>query len=103
MFFFRSKVDGLLAGASLFFVGLSAVPAGVIAQSTMPAPPTRIRVASEAVTAAFRRADSDGDGLLTREESAHLPAIYAQFDELDVNHDGVLTIDEFDAWLSRNN
>lgn len=49
--------------------------------------------------AAFKRADADNDGLLTRDESAHLPAVYAHFDELDSNHDGVLSFDEFIAAL----
>ena len=55
-------------------------------------PSARERVAMEA---AFARADVNGDGKLTRAEAAHLPAIEARFDELDTNHDGFLSVDEF--------
>ena len=39
--------------------------------------------------------DTNGDGKLSRAEAAHLPAIEARFDELDTNHDGFLSVDEF--------
>ena len=55
-------------------------------------PSARERMAMEA---AFARADVNGDGKLTRAEAAHLPAIEARFDELDTNHDGFLSVDEF--------
>lgn len=55
-------------------------------------PSARERIAMEA---AFARADVNGDGKLTRAEAAHLPAIEARFDELDTNHDGFLSVDEF--------
>jgi EF hand len=50
----------------------------------------------------FRRADSDGDGALTRAEADKaLPRLGAKFDRIDANHDGKLTQDElrryFDA------
>jgi hypothetical protein len=50
----------------------------------------------------FHRADSDGDGGLTRPEADKaLPRLGAKFDRIDTNHDGKLTPDElrryFDA------
>ena len=45
--------------------------------------------------AAFARADLNGDGRLSREESVHLPAIEARFDEIDTDHDGFLGFEEF--------
>jgi hypothetical protein len=45
--------------------------------------------------AAFRRADTNKDGRLSREEAAALPAILARFDELDGNKDGYLSLEEF--------
>ena len=42
--------------------------------------------------AAMLRADSDGDGVITRAE--HLAQAAARFDRLDVNRDGKLTADE---------
>jgi Ca2+-binding EF-hand superfamily protein len=46
---------------------------------------------------AFSRADLNSDGKLTRAEAVHLPAIEARFDELDTNHDGFLSLEEFIA------
>jgi len=50
----------------------------------------------------FRRADADGDGVLSRSEADKaLPRIGAKFDRIDANHDGKLSEDElrryFDA------
>jgi len=47
-----------------------------------------------AFESAFKRADANGDGKLSKEEASRLPAIAARFDELDKNKDGFLTPDE---------
>ena len=47
--------------------------------------------------AAFTRADGNGDGKLSKEEAARMPAIAAKFDELDTNKDGFLNMEEFAA------
>ena len=52
----------------------------------------RDRVVMEA---AFSRADTNDDGLLSKEESARLPVFAAKFDELDADHDGTLDLLEF--------
>jgi hypothetical protein len=44
---------------------------------------------------AFRRADANKDGKLSREEAAAIPAVAARFDELDANKDGFLSLEEF--------
>lgn len=44
---------------------------------------------------AFSRADTNGDGKLSKEEAARMPAISAKFEELDTNKDGALSMDEF--------
>ena len=44
---------------------------------------------------AFSRADTNGDGKLSKEEAARMPAISAKFEELDGNKDGSLSMDEF--------
>lgn len=49
----------------------------------------------EAIEAAFARADSNGDGKLSRDESQRFPEIAARFDELDTNRDGFLSLAEF--------
>ncbi len=45
--------------------------------------------------AAFNRADTNGDGRLSREEARHFPAIEPGFDQLDLNHDHFISRDEF--------
>jgi EF hand len=47
--------------------------------------------------AAFKRADANGDGKLSKEGTASLPAIAARFDDFDKDKDGFLSMDEFMA------
>ena len=76
----------------------------VMAQATMPPAAVEPLVGAQfsatgrvAVEAAFTLADLNGDGSLSREEVARLPAIAARFDELDDDKDGVLSLEEFAA------
>ena len=48
-----------------------------------------------AAQAAFKRADANGDGKLSKDEAARLPAVAARFDELDKDKDGLLSMAEF--------
>lgn len=48
-----------------------------------------------AIEAAFKRADANGDGKLSKEESARLPEVQANFDALDKDKDGSLSMAEF--------
>jgi Ca2+-binding EF-hand superfamily protein len=50
-----------------------------------------------AIEAAFKRADTNGDGKLSKEESARLPEVQANFDTLDKDKDGSLSLAEFMA------
>ena len=51
----------------------------------------------EAIEAAFARADTNGDGKLSREEAQRFPEIANRFDALDLDHDGYLSLAEFAA------
>ena len=79
----------LLAGASV----------AACAQTQAPVSESSAR-ARLAVEAAFNRADTNGDGRLSREEAGHLPAIALKFDDLDTNKDGFLSMEEFSAVLN---
>jgi hypothetical protein len=42
----------------------------------------------------IKQADTDGNGLLSRDEAKSLPRLAKHFDEIDANHDGQLSQDE---------
>ena len=67
----------------------------VAAEPAAPGKPVVHRQAD----AAFDRADSNHDGMLSRAEAERLPAISLRFDELDVNKDQMLSREEFDNAL----
>jgi EF hand len=50
--------------------------------------------------AAFKRADANGDGKLSKAEATSLPAIASRFDELDADKDTFLSMAEFSAGLA---
>ena len=53
--------------------------------------------------ARFKQADTNGDGMLSREEAKALPMIAKHFDEIDANHDGQVTADELRAYHAKMN
>jgi hypothetical protein len=48
--------------------------------------------------ARFKAADTDGNGMLSRQEAAALPRIAKHFDEIDANKDNQVTADELRAF-----
>lgn len=50
-----------------------------------------------AAQAAFKKADANGDGKLSKDEAAKVPKIASMFDRLDQNKDGALDLAEFSA------
>ena len=72
------------------------VPAFSSAQTPTPAPAAQQQqVDKVAAEAAFKRADANQDGKLSKEEAARLPAVAGKFAELDKDKDGALNMDEF--------
>jgi EF hand len=68
------------------------------AKDSAPGQRMQATAASKAdAAAAFKRADANADGKLSKEEAASLPAIAARFDEFDKDKDGFLSMDEFMA------
>jgi Ca2+-binding EF-hand superfamily protein len=53
---------------------------------------------AEKMQARLKAADKDGDGKISRAESAALPRIAKHFDEIDTNKDGFLTHEEMKAF-----
>ena len=99
-------IAGCAAVASLPLPAQTAappLPAGV--QPAMPAPVTPPLPANRWTVAqireAFQLADSNGDGQLTRAEAQRLPIMPRSFEEADLNKDGVLTLDEYQASFAR--
>ena len=46
----------------------------------------------------IKQADTNGDGMLSKEEAKALPMISKHFDEIDTNHDGQITKEELHAF-----
>ncbi|ART56522.1 calcium-binding protein [Acidovorax carolinensis] len=66
---------------------------GPATSSPHPTTPTAMGASS---TAAFDRADANGDGKLSTDEAATLPAIGNRFEQLDTDRDGSLSRAEFE-------
>jgi hypothetical protein len=77
----------LRSSAATSMVALSAISFGLPAFAAGPP--------SEAAMSAFKRADANGDGKLSKEEAMKMPGIADKFDALDVNGDGFLSLSEF--------
>ncbi|RYF20283.1 MAG: EF-hand domain-containing protein [Comamonadaceae bacterium] len=58
------------------------------------------QTAQSSVNAAFARADANQDNQLSPAEAASFPAIGNRFKELDGDHDGSLSLQEFQAGAS---
>jgi len=83
--------------AKRVLVNISAIVLGVAGASCSVAGGGVSAVDREAIEAAFARADTDGDGKLSRAEAQRFPEIAARFDQLDREQDGFLTLAEFAA------
>ena len=46
----------------------------------------------------FKKADTNGDGMISRQEAAALPRLLKNFDAIDTNHDGQITGEELRAF-----
>ena len=83
---FRTSKPLVVLAAALSF----ALPA-------LPQQPGPMPLGSDPSEAAFKAADTNKDGVLSRDEAAKLPTLAPRFDELDKNKDGVPSFEEFRA------
>lgn len=58
------------------------------------------RSAGNPLDAAFKRADTNGDGRLSRKEAEHFPMLSQRFDNVDIDGDAFLSREEFDRAIS---
>ena len=98
----------ILATASAWSLGVAAQGAQPAQPGTPPSaqpgtPPAAQQPAtvSPAMQAAFKRADADGDGKLSRDEAAKAGMAGDKFVVLDKNNDGMLDLIEFSAPVTK--
>ena len=53
------------------------------------------------VEGAFKKADQDNDGTLTRDEAKSMPRVGKNFDAIDVDKDGTVSMDEIYAFMQQ--
>ena len=75
---------------------LTAVALGSVAVVAIAAPEGR--EARGAMQDRIKQADTNGDGMLSRDEAKALPRILKHFDEIDTNHDNQISADELRAF-----
>jgi len=96
----------LLTAASFAVLALGAQAQGTqtagAAQAADGTPPAAAATtdAKATIQAAFKRADTNSDGKLSREEAAALPAVAEKFTQLDKDSDGGITAAEFEAGVA---
>lgn len=95
----------------VLFLALVSMAASAQSQNQIPARPGRAATSarvqapaavgtpqglrSPSLEAAFRRADSDSDGRLSRQETEHFPMLAERFEQIDRNRDRHLSREEF--------
>lgn len=102
-----------MRSANAIVVILSCAGAGALAQ-TIPAPVPAASTASasqqpvpatqwtvDQAREAFRRADADGNGVLSRAEAQRLAIMPRSFEDTDTNKDGVIDLNEYLASFGR--
>ena len=99
----RALLAWALAGAVSSIALAQAPPSRRPPPAQLEAAPTASRAAqanpqrasSPALDAAFRRADRDSDGRLSRQEADHFPMLAERFEQIDRDQDRHLSRDEF--------
>jgi Ca2+-binding EF-hand superfamily protein len=85
--------------AILTALGLASAASLVFADDSTTAPQPQGQHRHEKMMEKLHAADTNGDGLISRQEAAALPMLAKHFDEIDTNHDGQLSKDELKAYF----
>ncbi len=91
------RLPAVIAASLCVAVGAGAF-AQTAAQATKPdgsKPAPQAMAANQQAEAAFKRADTNRDGKLSRTEADHLPAVAARFEQVDTNRDQFISLEEF--------
>ncbi len=87
----------LVAGSA---TAILAIAGSAFAQQ-QPAPGARAEQAKAKLDAKFKAADTNHDGMLSREEAkAGMPNVYKHFDEIDTAKKGAVSEEEIGAYLA---
>ena len=86
-----------LRSATLIAALAAALPLTALAQQAQPGQPAQPgqQPAASTPEVAFMRADTNGDGKLSKAEAARIPSVASKFDALDKDKDGMLSMGEY--------
>jgi hypothetical protein len=96
----RRSITHFEATSVLFF----ALATGCAFSARAQAPDTQIPASKpkwspQQIDQAFKLADSNGDGQISRDEAQRFAAVLKRFDQVDVDKDGLISRAEWDAAL----
>ena len=60
---------------------------------------TRSQAMHDKGAAAFKKADKDSDGTLDKKEAKSMPRVAKNFDAIDTDHDGTVSMDEVHSYM----
>jgi|LNFM01.1.fsa_nt_gb hypothetical protein len=89
----KNLIANFEARSVMLIAGWTLGAASAAMAQNMPARPAAPSDAD--ISATFKQADKNGDGKLSREEAAALPAVADNHDKVDANADGSISADEF--------
>ena len=89
----RSTLSQLIT--SLAVAAPLALGTGLATAQTSSTGSTGTAGAASTADSAFKRADANSDGKLSKEEAASMPTVASKFQELDTDKDGSLNLTEF--------
>ncbi len=104
MRFQRRLIPSFETRSVTLFAALLVGSAAASAQSTAQpmATPPAAAASTSASNDAFKRADANGDQRLSREEAKQVPVVAKNFERLDTDKDGSVSLAEFEKGVKTN-